>query len=97
MFASDDGTPVSVVKPWQVIRRKAGLGRLRHHDLRHSYAAVAADDGEGLRIVAGLLDHTDIETTFGYAHLAEASIFKAADRVSRTLAEALDGKGADHG
>ena len=34
VFASDDATPVSLVKPWQVIRRKAGLGRLRHHDLR---------------------------------------------------------------
>ena len=92
MFASDDGTPVSLVKPWQVIRKKAGLGRLRLHDLRHSHAAVAVGDGEGLRIVAGLLGHADIETTFGYAHLAEDAVFEAANRVSRALADALDGK-----
>ena len=97
VFASDDGTPVSLVKPWQVIRRKARLGSLRLHDLRHSHAAVAVSSGEGLRIVAGLLGHVDIETTFGYAHLAEASVFEAANRVSRNLAEALDRKGAAHG
>ena len=92
VFASDDGKAVSIEKPWQVIRKKAGLGRLRLHDLRHSHAAVAVGAGEGLRIVAGLLGHADIETTFGYVHLAEGAVFAAANRVSRTLADALDRK-----
>ena len=92
VFACDDGKAVSIEKPWQVIRRKAGLGSLRIHDLRHSHAAVAVSTGEGLWIVAGLLGHADIETTFGYAHLAEGAVFEAADRISRTLADALDGK-----
>jgi len=78
VFATDDDTPIKLVKPWQVIRRKAGLEGLRLHDLRHSHAAVAVGSGEGLRIVAGLLGHADIETTFGYAHLAEEAVFAAA-------------------
>ena len=97
VFASDDGKAVSIEKPWQAIRTRAGLGSLRLHDLRHSHAAVAVGTGEGLRIVAGLLGHADIETTFGYAHLAEGAVFEAADRVSRTLAGALNGGGASHG
>ena len=97
VFASDDGMPISLLKPWQVIRRKAGLASLRLHDLRHSHAAAAVGTGEGLRIVAGLLGHADIETTFGYAHLAEEAVFAAANRVSRTLADALDGKGPANG
>ena len=91
VFASPRGNPISLWYPWQAIRAKAGLGSLRIHDLRHSHAAVAVNDGEGLRVVAGLLGHADIKTTFGYAHLAEDSVFDAANRVSRGLADMLDG------
>ena len=97
VFASDDGKAVSIEKPWRVIRCKAGLASLRLRDLRHSHAAVAVSSGEGLRIVAGLLGHADIETTFGYAHLAEEAVFAAANRVSRTLADALDRKAPSNG
>ena len=54
-------------------------------------AAVTVNGDEGLRVVAGLLGHADIKTTFGYAHLAEGSVFDAANRVSRGLADMLDG------
>ena len=91
VFASSGGEPVPVDKAWNAIRAAAGLPALRIHDLRHSHAAVAVGGGEGLRTVAGLLGHADIKTTFGYAHLAEDSVFNAADRVSRSLADMLDG------
>ena len=95
VFASPCGGPVSVDKAWNAIRAAAGLPTLRIHDLRHSLAAVAVNGGEGLRVVAGLLGHADIKTTFGYAHLAEGSVFDAANRVSRGLAVMLDGGEAD--
>ena len=91
VFASPCGGPVSLDKAWNAIRKAAGLPTLRIHDLRHSHAAVAVGGGEGLRVVAGLLGHADIKTTFGYAHLAEDSVFDAANRVSRGLADMLDG------
>ena len=74
VFASD-GKPILADKACKAIRERAGLGELRIHDLRHSYAAVAVGNGEGLRTVAGLLGHADIATTFGYAHLAEYAVF----------------------
>ena len=78
------------------MRHATGLGKLRIHALRHAHAAVAVNGGEGLRVAAGLLGHADISTTFGYAHLAESSVFDAAHRVSRGLADMLDGGKADH-
>ena len=65
VFASERGRPVSLAQAWQVIRTKAGLGHVRLHDLRHNHAAVAVGTGEGLRIVAGLLGHADIESACG--------------------------------
>ncbi len=91
VFASPCGGPVSVDKAWNAVRTATGVPTLRIHDLRHSHAAVAVNGGEGLRVVAGLLGHADIKTTFGYAHLAEGSVFDAANQVSRGLADMLDG------
>ncbi len=96
VFASRRGNPLKVDTAWKAVREAAGLGTLRIHDLRHSHAAVAVNGGEGLRMVAGLLGHADIATTFGYAHLAEGSVLDAANRVSRGLATMLDGGEADH-
>ena len=72
-------------------RRKTGFEA--HYLTDDEFAALgrALDGGEGLRVVAGLLGHADIKTTFGYTHLAEASVFDAANRVSRGLADMLDG------
>ena len=96
VFASRDGSrPVSIGRAWKAVREKAGLVGLRIHDCRHNFAAVAVGGGESLRMVAGLLGHVDIKTTFGYTHLAEATVFEAAERVSRILADALDGPGTD--
>ena len=95
VFASPCGGPATVDGEWNAIRTAAGLPTLRIHDLRHSHAAVAVNGGEGLRVVAGLLGHADIKTTFGYAHLAEDSVFEAANRVSQGLADMLDGGEAD--
>ena len=84
VLTSDDGKSVSAEKPWQVIREKAGLGRLRLFCLRHCHAALAVANQEGLLIITGLLGHANIEWTLGYAHLAEASVFEAASRADRS-------------
>ena len=70
VFASPCGGPATMDGEWNAIRAAAGLPTLRIQDLRHSHAAVAVGGGEGLRVVAGLLGHADIKTTFGDAHLA---------------------------
>ena len=93
VFPSVRGEPVAPDRVWHGIRRSAGLSHLRIHDLRHSHAAAAVNSGFDLRIVAGLLGHADIKTTFGYAHLAEAPLFAAANRGFGTARGHARGRG----
>ena len=43
---------------WQRIRTETGLGDVRIHDLRHSYASRALALGESLSVIGRLLGHT---------------------------------------
>jgi integrase len=74
---------------WSQSVAAAALGRVRLHDLRHSFASVGASLGIDLRILAGLLGHADYSSTLCYAHLGRAPLSCAAERVSRRLAQAL--------
>lgn len=81
--------PINITPDWHVIRQRAGLGDLRLHDLRHSFASLAIRNGISLTIISRLLGHAVPETTERYAHLADDSISEAADRVSSFLAQGL--------
>lgn len=72
---------VDLQKPWQRIRAKAGLVDLRIHDLRHSFAAVAAGTGMSLPMIGKLLGHTQPITTARYAHLAADPMRAAAELI----------------
>lgn len=74
---------------WVAVRAHARLDDVRLHDLRHSFASVAISSGETLRVVAGLLGHTELTTTEGYAHLAEAPVRAAAERMGAFLDRTL--------
>ena len=73
---------------WRAIRERAGLGSVRIHDLRHSYASRALAFGESsLPMIGRLLGHGQLETTARYAHLARNSAQEAAERVAESIAE----------
>lgn len=57
--------------------RDAGLGHLRPHDLRHTFASALVIAGQSLRIVQELLAHSDIRSTQIYAHLSEDAMADA--------------------
>ena len=76
---------------WHRIRSEAGLPGLRIHDLRHSWASTAALNGVDMVTVGKLLGHSDIETTAGYAHLADGHLVEAAEKVGAFIVRAMDG------
>ena len=73
---------VNLQKPWRRICTQAGLDDVRIHDLRHSYASVAAGQGKALPVIGKLLGHTQAQTTERYAHLADDPVRRAADEIA---------------
>ena len=49
---------------------RAGVQRLRFHDLRHSAASFLVQAGKPLNTVRDILGHKDLKMTLRYAHLA---------------------------
>ena len=77
--------------PWRRIRKRAKLDDVRIHDLRHSFASSAVNTRYSLPMIGKLLDHSQVQTTARYAHLAADPVREAADRVSRGIADVMDG------
>jgi integrase len=87
----DGAALVNLEKPWRVIRKAAGLGDVRLHDLRHAFASVAVMGGMSLPIIGKILGHKQIATTQRYAHFASDPIKEAAASVAGQIANALNG------
>ena len=80
---------INLQKPWRRIRKIADLEDVRIHDLRHTFASVAAMGGMSLPMIGALLGHTQTQTTARYAHLAADPMREAAELIGRKIAPSL--------
>lgn len=80
---------VNLQKPWNRLRKAAGLSDVRIHDLRHSFASVAAASGASLPMIGKLLGHSNPQTTARYAHLADDPVQQLNSTVADAIAEAM--------
>ena len=62
---------------------RAGLPRIRPHDLRHSFVSNLFIAGANLREVQELARHKDIRTTMRYAHLAPGRLRAAINSLKK--------------
>jgi integrase len=74
---------------WRIILAEAGLGSVRIHDLRHSFASHAAAASETLPMIGKLLGHARVDTTARYAHLDDSQFLDVAERIGELIAEAM--------
>ena len=87
IFPSASGplTKGSLDSFWRAARAEAGLGDVRLHDLRHTYASMALRHGETVLTVGRLLGHNKPETTLKYAHAADGMVREAVEAVGAAL------------
>ena len=71
---------------WRLVRKRAGFADVRLHDLRHTFASYAVMQGIPLPTVARLLGHRQVRMTLRYAHVHDAEVEAAAERVGLAIA-----------
>lgn len=77
-------------RSWIVARKYAGLDDVRLHDLRHSYASLAAGRGVSLQMIGRLLGHKVAATTQRYAHLARDAVAAVNDELGQAMTSAIE-------
>jgi integrase len=88
----DDSGSADLKKTIGKIFDSAGLNDARSHDLRRTFASVAADEGYGDATIGELLGHARRGVTARhYIRRPDMALIAAADRVSARIASALDG------
>jgi len=66
--------------------KKAGLPRIRYHDLRHTYASLLIEQGENIKYIQTQLGHASPSITMDvYAHLMTSTNQAAASRLENTV------------
>lgn len=90
IFPGRLGTPLrDVRRTWQSVCKETGIGSVRIHDLRHTFASLAASSGQSLLVVGELLGHSTAQTTKRYAGLYDDSLRSAAEGVANSIGFAV--------
>ncbi len=85
---------VNIFKPWDLVRKAAEIDDFRIHDIRHSFASIAAESGASLLHIGKLLGHKKSTTTERYAHLGNNPIKKLNETVGTLIKDTM--KKNDH-
>jgi integrase len=96
VFPNDKGKPMTcngyVHRPFHAAREKAGLPKLRFHDLRHTYASLLIAQGENIKYIQTQLGHaTPMMTLNVYSHLMKSENQEAACRLENSIFSCLSG------
>ena len=71
------------------VLKRAGLPKVRFHDLRHTFATLALQNGVDIKTVSGMLGHFSAGFTLDtYAHVTTAAQKEAANTMEKVLANA---------
>lgn len=69
VFVDTEGDGIKTVRTaFEAACRRAGLGGLRFHDLRHTAATRMVESGANIVAISKILGHSDIKTTMRYTH-----------------------------
>ena len=89
VFAKPDGNfedPRELLHKFHAILEKAGVRKVRFHDLRHTFASLLLNEGESMKVIQGLLGHSTITTSMDvYSHVAVKTKEKSIERLEKIV------------
>lgn len=78
--------PRNDLRSFALLLKRAGLRRVRLHDLRHTTASLLVAQGVPARVVMEILGHSQISITMNlYSHVVPEVSREAADRIESVL------------
>ena len=87
LFLSKKGEPISRVYFFKQVKKYSELAGIQTqvspHTLRHSFATHLLNHGAQLRIVQGMLGHTNIATTQIYTHVSSEKLKEDYDKIMK--------------
>ena len=93
VFPSPTGGPMSpdsVLHMLHRVLRRAGLPKVRFHDLRHTFATLALQNGVDIKTVSGMLGHFSAGFTLDtYAHVTTSAKREAAKTMGNILSRTV--------
>ena len=93
VFPSPTGGPMSpdsVLHMLHRVLKRAGLPKVRFHDLRHTFATLALQNGVDIKTVSGMLGHFSAGFTLDtYAHVTTSAKREAAKTMGSLLSGAV--------
>src|SRR5262249_25007352 len=72
---------------WWRLQKRSGVSGFRFHDFRHNLATKLLRETGNLKLVQRALNHSDIKTTVKYAHVLDADVFEALERITESRKE----------
>lgn len=90
VFPNDEGKPIDnnnlVRRNFEPALRRAGLRKIRFHDLRHGFASLLIEQGEHPKYIQAQMGHSSINVTMDtYGHLMKAVNQESAKRLDTTI------------
>ena len=83
-------SPDSVLHMLHRVLKRAGLPKVRFHDLRHTFATLALQNGVDIKTVSGMLGHFSAGFTLDtYAHVTTSAKREAAKTMGNILSGAV--------
>jgi integrase len=85
VFATPTGSPIdpsNLRRTWSIILRRASVGHVRFHDLRHAHATLLLQQGAHVKVISERLGHAGIGITMDtFGHLLLGIQAQAAARL----------------